>query len=46
MTHKIHYNDDEFIYVIKESFDKNHSFMLNGTNKNNIWEEQSLHIFL
>jgi FkbM family methyltransferase len=46
MTYKkIYYTNDEFIYVVDESFDKNHSFVFNGTNKNNIWEEQSLHIF-
>lgn len=45
MTHKIHYTEDEFIYVVEQSFDKNYSFVINGTNKNNIWEEQSLHVF-
>lgn len=45
MTHIIYYNNNQYIYVIEETFEKNHSFVLNGTNKNNIWEEESLNIF-
>lgn len=45
MTHQIYYNNNEYIYVIEETFLTNQVFFFNGTNKNNIWEEESLNIF-